>query len=244
MKRNKQRVLKPSDYEGQKAAVDARVEKESAEYGPQVTNVLKHLTDIEVGVTIRSTFNVVNAGFMLGAIEIIQRTIENERWVLESDAEEGGFKNFVTLKAALDYLVEKYSIPADVVNAVPVDPEEEGFTLTDDHHALGGLIGDISEGMLDCSYNDHEVMQLWLSKELNNTFKDLDPWQLSKFQGLYSSLDCERVNPEDPYDFEKILWTLYESCGGWPVDWLSNYTKLEDLDKEGIYSDALKHLPA
>lgn len=121
--------------------------------------------------------------------------------------------------------------------------EEEEIILTDDHHALGNLVGDISEGMLNCSYNDHDVMELWLSKELNNTFKGLDTWQLRKFQGLYSTSVCERINPEDPYDFEKILWVLYERCGGWPTDWLCNYAKLETLDKNGEYREVLTHLP-
>lgn len=37
--------------------------------------------------------------------------------------------------------------------------EEEEIILTDDHHALGNLVGDISEGMLNCSYNDHTGIQ-------------------------------------------------------------------------------------
>lgn len=107
------------------------------------------------------------------------------------------------------------------------------FRPNEDHLLFGELIGDISQDVMECSYNDDWVLELWQTKQLNDRLRNLDKWAHHRFFDKMPEADIARykeLSESDTIDWEMVFDKLYVLCEGWPTGWLSDFTKLENLD--------------
>lgn len=85
------------------------------------------------------------------------------------------------------------------------------------------LVSDLSEGLLRCSYNDHDIFSLLLHKKLNAKFASLD---------LMDRRYCEQQLDDDVRadgDYETPLMAYIEKFQAWPFNWGVPLTPLREL---------------
>jgi hypothetical protein len=103
----------------------------------------------------------------------------------------------------------------------PLSPSEEDLVAAAHVHEL---VGDLSEGLLSCSYNEDDIRELWRNQKLNHQaafFKEKMPLEYKRFKGQMGNYYLEDGNYQDQ------LTRLIGLADGWPVDWTS---ALDDLD--------------
>ena len=86
---------------------------------------------------------------------------------------------------------------------------------------LEKLIGDYSEGIFHCSYNDEDVLSLLVRGEMNSFIA-----RTLERRGYLGNME---ILPDG--DYAKPLMDLVEKAGGW-LEGISNLTKLEPYLKE------------
>lgn len=100
---------------------------------------------------------------------------------------------------------------------------------------LGCLIGDLSQYVYECSYNDFDVFVGWKSKELNSYWGSMPDYVKDHLRGPSETRLFVEYLPGQSYDWEALLDRLYELAQGWPTDWLSTYQTLEELSTQHPY---------
>ena len=111
-------------------------------------------------------------------------------------------------------------------------PEE---IQTKARYDLGCLIGDLSQYVYECSYNDFDVFVGWKSKELNSYWSAMKDYEKDHLRSAqYDRLFIEYC-PGQSYDWEALLDRLYELAQGWPTDWLATYQTVEELSTQHPY---------
>lgn len=104
-------------------------------------------------------------------------------------------------------------------------------TKTRARYDIGCLIGDVSQGFFECSYNDDDVYRAWQSKTLNEYWdKYLSPSLKDSLTNTSSLRNLFKVYlPDEVYNWEKLFDVLYALAEGWPTCWLSEYVTHGDL---------------
>lgn len=90
------------------------------------------------------------------------------------------------------------------------------------------LVGGLSEALLDCSYNDGDILDYLLGGTLNNEVRRRDD---PKAFLLHTGEPME-------YDHEAELFRLMEVTGGWVVNWMEPVTPFTQLPV--YYSEIFK----
>ena len=93
------------------------------------------------------------------------------------------------------------------------------------------LVSDLSEGVLRCSYNDHDIFTLLLNKKLNAKFASLD---------IMDRRYCEQQLDDDVRadgDYETPLMAYLEKFRAWPFNWGVPLTPISELEVK--YREAL-----
>ena len=100
---------------------------------------------------------------------------------------------------------------------------------------LGCLIGDLSQDIYECSYNDFDVFVGWKTKSLNSYWLSHHPSQQDCLRTPEKDRLFIEYCPGQSYDWEALLDRLYELAQGWPTDWLATYQTLEELSTQHSY---------
>lgn len=100
---------------------------------------------------------------------------------------------------------------------------------------LGYLIGDLSQDVYECSYNDFDVYVGWKSKTLNSYWSEMSESFKDNLRTPHNrQLFIEYCN-KPGWDWEALLDGLYEKAQGWPTDWLDSYKTPDELSTLPYY---------
>lgn len=86
------------------------------------------------------------------------------------------------------------------------------------------FIGDLSEGVLSCSFNDDEVLQLALNGGLNEQIEHVCSYERERCMGLIGS-----YNPPEG-DYQAEFLRQLTALRGWPEGWYAPFTPLCELE--------------
>lgn len=87
---------------------------------------------------------------------------------------------------------------------------------------FAALVGDLSEEINDCSYNDDSILCAALYGELNEQLAARDKHHRNRIALLY---------PDHP-DLSARIIELIQLTGGWPVNYGSPVTPLKELSEQ------------
>jgi hypothetical protein len=93
----------------------------------------------------------------------------------------------------------------------------------DAERRLCEFIGDLSEGVLSCSFNDDEVLQLALNGSLNEQIEHVCSYERERCMGTIS-----RHAPADGNFGAEFIRQL-TALRGWPEGWYAPFTPLDQL---------------
>lgn len=99
---------------------------------------------------------------------------------------------------------------------------------TKNNRPLHELIGDLSEGILSCSYNEDHIRLMWNEGQINQAVKDLSQWEKPRFDSLLSG--WEVVNE----DYQTLLTQKVVEAGGWAPNWSSLPEDLSALTEQEL----------
>jgi hypothetical protein len=98
------------------------------------------------------------------------------------------------------------------------------------------MVGDLSEGVLLCSYNEDDIRELWINGQLNERIKSMSesmPWEYDRFVRQMGF----KFRPDG--DYEAALTERIAAINGWPKRWSNDPNKLDPL----TIQEQLKVLP-
>lgn len=100
---------------------------------------------------------------------------------------------------------------------------------------LGCLIGDLSQDVYECSYNDFDVYVGWKSKTLNSYWSGMADSFKDNLRTPHNRQLFIEYHNKPGWDWEALLDSLYELAQGWPTDWLATYKTLDELSTLPYY---------
>lgn len=103
------------------------------------------------------------------------------------------------------------------------------MTTVEKEIMLSEMVGDYSQCILDCSYNDEDVLEDLLSGEMEKNIQSAEEYRIENLIA---------ANPDiKPADYPKVMLSLVKELKGWADGWLV-VTPLTELDSS--YQHILK----
>lgn len=130
------------------------------------------------------------------------------------------------LPRAVMFVEEMLAMPP-IVRAK--DPYGECLCATASDYEAASWVETFSEGLLWCSYNSEQVLQMLLAGELNKLANRPDGIIRPQFFYAFSGID--HVG-----DYEAILMQEIRAAGGWPIEYgvVAHFNELFEVVEEQV----------
>lgn len=117
------------------------------------------------------------------------------------------------------------NVDSDVLD--PLTPDEMRLVNAANVHEL---IGDLSEGVISCSYNEDDIRRMWRNRTLNYRVQFL-----KKLGGEYERFKGQMGDDyQEDGNYQDLLTCRIGDAGGWPTGWGSAAADLDPLTKEEL----------
>lgn len=103
------------------------------------------------------------------------------------------------------------------------------MTTVEKEMMLSEMVGDYSQHILDCSYNDEDVLEDLISGEMEKNIQSAEPYRIENLTVAQPDIK--------PADYHKVMLSLVKELKGWADGWLV-VTPLQDLDPN--YQDIME----